>query len=205
MAYGETSYGNLLFSEEPESGGSSPGNPPDLLSYLPYYYANSRVMKALQATIAEEAAQQRFALDETLRQRFVSTATWGLDRWEDELGLTVDPSKTIERRREQVMAALRGVGTTTSAAIVSAAAAFSGGEVRVTEYPAEYRFEIQFIGVKGIPANMAGFLSMLEAIKPAHLVYSIKYTYTTWDQLSGLRWSDAALKTWNELKVYEGE
>ncbi|THF78087.1 DUF2313 domain-containing protein [Cohnella fermenti] len=161
-------------------------------------------MKALQATIAEEAGMQRFAADETLRQLFVSTATWGLDRWEDELGLGIDSSKTVERRREQVTAALRGVGTTTSAAIVSAAAAFSGGEVRVTEYSSEYRFEIQFIGVKGIPANMQGFLAMLEAIKPAHLVYSIKYTYTTWDQLSGLLWSDAGLKTWNELKVYEG-
>ncbi|GAD14194.1 hypothetical protein GBL_2411 [Geobacillus kaustophilus GBlys] len=87
--------------------------------------------------------------------------------------------------------------------IQNAAAAFSGGEVEVIEYPSEYRFEVKFIGVKGIPPNMAGFIDMLEQIKPAHLAYSFKYTYTVWDAVKSLTWAQVNTKTWNELKVYD--
>jgi len=139
-----------------------------------------------------------------LDQYFVSTATWGLDLWETELGMSVDPTKPVQSRREQINAKLRGTGTTTRQMLIDTAAAFSGGEVDVIEYPAEYRFVVKFVGILGIPPNMSGFIQMLEQIKPAHLTYSFEYTYTTWANLLSLTWGGAASKTWNQLRTYGG-
>jgi hypothetical protein len=52
---------------------------------------------------------------------------------------------------------------------------------------------------------MAGLINAIEEIKPAHLAYSFKYTYTTWGALDGLTWGAANQKSWGELKIYEGE
>lgn len=197
-------YGLSPYGEQTDQTDESEMPLPDLMWMIPGYYRDSKVMKAIQGADARELGQLRFALNEVLDQLFVERATWGLDDWETELGLTVDAAIPAVRRRELIRAKLRGTGTTTKRMIIEAAAAFSGGEVEVTEYPEESRFEVKFIGVKGIPPNMAGFVRMLEEIKPAHLAYSFAYTYTTWDNLLSLHWSDAGTKTWNELRTYEG-
>ncbi|MCO1603656.1 YmfQ family protein [Desulfosporosinus nitroreducens] len=176
---------------------------PDLMKYLPEYYQGIREMKRLQETASDEMGLFLFAIDDVLSQCFVDSATWGLDYWESQLGLTTEVNKPIDRRRESIKAKIRGSGTTTKQMIIDTASAFSGGEVDVIEYPAEYRFEVRFTGVKGIPPNMPGFIQMLEQIKPTHLGYSFKYSYTWWDSLKSLTWNSVNLMTWNELRVYE--
>ena len=52
---------------------------------------------------------------------------------------------------------------------------------------------------------MQGFIDMLDAIKPAHLAYEFKYTYTVWNHLTDLTWGQVNAMTWDELRVYEGE
>lgn len=204
MSYEYEPYKVQTFSG-PTGGDSQEGiSLPDLMRMIPEYYRNSRVMKAIQSVDAAELGQLRFALDETLKQFFVDSATWGLDGWEKELGLSTDSASPSARRRELIRAKLRGTGTTTKRMIIEAAASFSGGEVEVIEYPEENRFEVKFVGVKGIPSNMAGFIRMLEDIKPAHLAYSFRYSYSTWANLMLLTWSEAGVKTWDELRIYEG-
>ncbi|MCL9971094.1 YmfQ family protein [Anoxybacillus kestanbolensis] len=200
--YGQTLYGVTLFGADSQEN-SSPSKSVDLFQYLPYYYHGIREFQQIMNTEGEELGRLESSIDQLLDQFSINTATWGLSFWELELGLTVDPEKPIEWRRERIRAKLRGFGTTTKQMIKNAAAAFSGGEVDVIEYPAEHRFEIKFIGVKGIPPNMAGFVDMLEQIKPAHLAYSFKYTYTVWDTVKSLTWAQVSIKTWNELKVYD--
>lgn len=176
---------------------------PNLMKYLPEYYQGIREMEKLQETASDEMGLFLFAIDDVLSQCFVDTATWGLELWESELGIMTETNKSIERRRESLKAKIRGSGTTTKEMIRDTASAFSGGEVDVIEYPADYLFEVRFIGVKGIPANMPGFIQMLEHIKPSHLGYSFKYSYTWWDSLKDLTWNSVNLMTWNELRVYE--
>lgn len=204
MAYGQTQYGVLQFGEEPPTDNPSTPFIPDLMRYLPFYYTNSRVIKSLISSTATEIGALRYTADDLLKQFFVSTATWGLDLWEKELGLDTDSSKSYVHRREMILAKLRGTGTTTKQMIKNAAMAFSGGEVEVIEYPAESRFVVQFIGVMGIPQNMPGFTAMLDQIKPAHLAYEFKYTFTVWEMIEELTWGAAHTKTWGQLKTYEG-
>jgi len=173
------------------------------MKYLPQYWQEIQEMKELQETLGIEIGTLNSAASEIIDQWFINTATWGLDLWERELGISVDRSNSYERRREIILAKLRGAGTTTKEMIQSTAIAFAGGEVEVQEYPAEHCFVVQFVGIKGIPPNMAGLIHAIEEIKPAHLSYRFKYTYTTWDMVSGLTWDEASKKTWSKLRTYE--
>ncbi|OOM71450.1 putative phage tail protein [Clostridium sp. BL-8] len=98
----------------------------------------------------------------------------------------------------------KGQGTTSIQMIKNVAETFSGGEVNVIENTAPYTFTIQFIGVKGIPRNMQEFINMLEDIKPAHLGYVFKYTYTYWDYLDSknLSYNDIEIIKWDDLEIY---
>ncbi|EHQ88302.1 YmfQ family protein [Desulfosporosinus youngiae] len=203
MGYGNQIYGTTLFGTDGNDGDQPEYLAPNLMRYLPEYYQSVREMKKLQETASNEMGLFLFSMNDLLDQCFIDTATWGLDFWESELGLETDQTKPYARRREQIKAKIRGSGITTKQMIKDTASAFSGGEVDVIEYPAEYRFEVRFIGTKGIPANMPGFMAMIEQIKPAHLGYSFKYTYTWWDSLKHLTWNSVNAMTWNELRVYE--
>lgn len=177
---------------------------PDLMRYLPHYYVSSTIMKAIQDAYAEELGQVYYFLNDFLKQFLTpTTATWGLAFWEQELGLKTDISKSYEERREIIMARLRGIGTVGKNVLISAASAFSGGDVDVIEYPAEHRFVVKFIGTLGVPKNMASFIDMVEDMKPAHLAYEFEYTYTWWNMLKEITWAQAGLGTWDDLRVYE--
>ncbi len=205
MAYGKLLYSTFIYGDLGADTEQPEYTIPDLMRYLPWYYHESREMLKLQETVAEEVGALRYyAIPDLLKQFFIKTATWGLDYWENELGLVTDRSNSYVRRREIIQAKLRGSGTSTKERIKSVATAFSGGEVDVIEYTDEYRFEVKFIGVLGIPPNMAGFLAMLDEIKPAHLGYAISYTYTVWNMLLPLNWNEAGTRTWGQIRTYGG-
>ena len=203
--YGESLYGVLQYGEELQPTGEDiQPYKPDLMRYLPHYYVSSTIMKAIQDAYAEELGQVYYFLNDFLKQFLTpTTATWGLAFWEQELGLKTDISKSYEERREIIMARLRGIGTVGKNVLISAASAFSGGDVDVIEYPAEHRFVVKFIGTLGVPKNMASFVEMVEDVKPAHLTYSFEYTYTWWNMLKEITWAQAGMGTWNDLRVYE--
>lgn len=203
MQYGNSLYGQYGYGST-QSDESSQDHYIDLMHYLPDFYQDIKEIKELQTVLGYEVGEVVYSTQDLLQQCFISTATWGLDRWEKVFGITTDKSKSYERRREILLAKLRGSGTTTKDMIKNVAIAFSGGEVNVIEYPREYRFVVQFIGVKGIPPNMAGLINAINEVKPAHLVYSFKYTYTIWNQLN-MTWGDNREKSWGDLRIYEGE
>jgi uncharacterized protein YmfQ (DUF2313 family) len=202
--YGETLYGILQYGEELQPAGEDiQPYKPDLMRYLPHFYVSSTIMKAIQDAYAEELGQVYYFLEDFQKQFLTpTTATWGLAFWEQELGLKTDISKSYEERREIIMSRLRGIGTIGRDVIKQAAEAFSGGDVDVIEYPAEYRFVVKFVGTLGVPKNMVSFIEMIEDLKPAHLTYSFEYTYTWWNTLKEITWAQAGMGTWNDLRVY---
>jgi len=204
--YGQYQYGEYRYGEEDlPSGQEIEELIPNLMKYLPIYYQNSSTTKEIQDAIAREFGVLNYNIIDLEKQFFIDSATWGLSIYEKELDLQTNLSLSYEERREIIKAKLRGYGTATKEMIKNTAEAFSGGEVDVIEYPEEYKFVIKFIGVKGIPRNMQAFINMLETIKPAHLAYEFKYTYTVWNHLTDLTWGQANAMTWDELRVYEGE
>ncbi|MFU0833868.1 MAG: Phage portal protein [Oscillospiraceae bacterium] len=205
MSYGASEYGTYKYGEDNITSSDIKICTPDLMSLLPWYYQGSSTISEFQNSVAIELGKLRYNLEDLINQLFVDTATWGLSLWEQILGLQTNLSLSYEERREFIKARLRGRGTTTKQMIKETAEAFSGGDVDVIEYPEEYKFIVKFIGVKGIPQNMQAFIDMLETIKPAHLAYEFRYTYTVWDHLKDLTWKQTNTMTWNDLKAYEGE
>ncbi|KGE21068.1 putative phage tail protein [Paenibacillus wynnii] len=201
MSYGNSLYSSLLFTDE-DTEDSENLEAVDLMKYLPSYYQGVQEMEELQETLGVEIGSLKPSSIDVLNQAFVETATWSLGRWESELGLSTDPSKSFVSRREMITAKLRGSGTTTPEMIQRTASAFSGGDVLLEEVPGEYRFIVRFVGILGIPPNMAGLIQMIEEIKPAHLAYEFVYTYTYWSALRSISWNTAGAKTWNELRTY---
>lgn len=200
--YGRSLYGRQSYGA---AQADAPVNPEeyfvDLARYSPPFMAELREMAQIYRTQGYEVGYLEYVFQDIMLQFFVTTATWGLTRWETEFGVTTNMSLSYEQRREILKAKIRGQGTTTIAMIREVAAAFSGGEVEVIEDNPNNRFIVQFVGIKGIPRNMNAFISMLEDIKPAHLVYEFQYRYTIWKEMQTYTWGGLKGMVWNDVRT----
>lgn len=172
----------------------------NLLELLPPFYHSSSFVKALMDAETLECEQLRESIDDLVANLFVSTATWGLDYFEQELGLAVETHKSYEERRERIIAKKRGQGTTTLSMLKNTAEAFSGGEVEVTELFDDYAFKLKFVGTKGTPLNINDFKSMVEEIKPAHLAYMLEFTFNTNQELKNKTHSNLSRFTHAQIR-----
>ena len=178
----------------------------DLLEYLPGFYHNSDVIRSFMESNSIEVDTLKAYVEDLSKNLYIKTATWGLDLFEEELGLATDKSISYEERRERILAKKRGNGTTTKAMIKNTAEAFAGGEVEVIENFNDYSFIVKFVGVLGIPKNLTLFKNMIEEIKPAHLNYELAFTYTVWNMIMSKKviWNNFSNETWVDLMSYEG-
>ena len=173
-----------------------------LIDKLPYFYGNGYTRPIIEAeqveadTLVEEIA-------DTLKQCFVSTATWGLDYWEDMLFLPRGTGKSYDERRSIIYTRMRATRTTTVEVVKELASAFFNTEnVTVTEENENYIFHIEFenaysefvndpintdivdealvdyadIGVETIVITFKDVENMIDIYKPAHLNYSFTFT-----------------------------
>lgn len=177
-----------------------------MLGYCPRYYEASRVFRAYLQAVGAELDLLAQGVGEVLAQLFAATATsWGLDIWEQELGLTSYAGKPDEHRRSRVISKLRGYGTVTVSLIKTVAESYVYGTVEVEEQPESYTFVVRFIDPRGIPPNLADLQAAIEDLKPAHLAVQYQFTYTVWGDLLtwGTAWSDVAGLTWEQLKTWK--
>ena len=205
MDYGTTQYGVIQYAETTPNSEDIKKYFIDLTKYVPPFIYNNTTNKAIYDAQGAELGSLLYCIEDVRKQFKIDTATWGLIYWEERYSIEINLSMSYEQRREIIKAKKRGQGTTTKAMIKNTAEAFSGGEVNIIEHNDDYYFTIQFIGVKGIPRNMQSFINMLEDIKPTHLGYVFKYTYTNWDYLDSknLSWDNVENSTWDQLEIYE--
>lgn len=178
----------------------------DLTKYVPsFIYENIEDMKSIYKSQGEELGRLLYYLEDLKNQLFIDTATWGLTLWEKEFGIETNLNYSYEQRREVLKAKKRGQGTCTVELIKNVAESFSGGEVNVIENTDLWTFTIQFVGVKGIPKNMQGLINAIDDIKPAHLIYDFKYTYTSWNYLDSKNLDYNTLDNimWDNLEIYD--
>ncbi|MWV44579.1 DUF2313 domain-containing protein [Paenibacillus sp. HJL G12] len=149
----------------------------ELFSYLPFYYENSRVMQSDMDAKGGEMDLLYQALDAAAAQFFVRTATWGLGRWEFELGIPTDQAKPLDQRRAVVESKLRGAGQFSGGLVKNVAEAYDGGKVEVSFQPSEWGFMVKFIDTIGIPPNLEDLKAAVEEIKPAHLAVKYEFRY----------------------------
>ena len=175
----------------------------NLIDKLPYFYDNGITRPIIDAEQEERDILFQEIAD-TLAQCFVSTATWGLDYWEDLLLIPHDYSKANEERRSVIYTKMRSTRTTTAEVIRQLAMGFFEVEdVTVTEYNSEYYFDIELqnayskeaiielntdlvddalvgyaeIGVETIIVNFTDIENLIDTYKPAHLNYTFTITF----------------------------
>ncbi|MFT4005204.1 MAG: DUF2313 domain-containing protein [Lacrimispora sp.] len=173
----------------------------NLMTLLPDYYGENETMIRLQSILSAETEKLDTGLSQTILECFVNTAGAMLSRYEKLYGLEVDVSKSDAFRRERIKAKIAGAGTTTKQMIINTAKSYSNGEVEVFEDNANNRFTIKFVGILGIPGNLADLKLTIEEIKPAHLAVTYEYVYNTWTNLSVLTWKQAIAYKWEQIRT----
>ena len=178
-----------------------------MLSYLPPYYETSRVMRSILQAEGAEFDKLREALDETLNQFFVNTATWGLDQWEEELGLPITPDQLDAERRDKIISRLRGHGTATIYIVKNVAESYDKGAIDIVEDHAAYTITVHFVDTTGVPPNLDDLKAAVRAVVPAHLDILYEFNYFLWQELDSKNWTwdqlDALALTWDALEVYD--
>jgi hypothetical protein len=157
----------------------------DIVDYLPRYYNAFQQIMGAALTEGNESIRMFAKLRELLDQFYVISATWGLSRWEQFLGITVDENKPIDQRRSVVISKLRGIGVANVALIQNVAESYFGGEVEVGEDNANYTVVVTFVGEHGIPQNLSDIENAIREIVPAHLAINYVFTYMTFGDLTG--------------------
>lgn len=172
----------------------------NLIDMLPSFYHNSNFIKAYMSSQSIEHNFLKESIDDLVNNLYVDTATWGLDYFEEELGLKTDKTKTYEERRERIKAKKIGNGTTTVKMIKDTALAFDCGEVEITEMYNDYTFKLKFVSEKGRPKNLDDFKNAIEEIKPAHLAYMLEFTFNTNQELKNKTHSNLSQFTHTQIR-----
>lgn len=197
--YGQIKYGDSRYGDNTTKRAKEEYYE-DLTRLVPPFLPELTEMGEIYRTEGVETGYARYVLEDSMKQLFLATATWGLPYWEKILGIEENRLLTYEQRREILMAKLNGQGTVTEKMLKESVEAFCGGEVAVVEKNQEYHFIIRFLGIKGIPPNMKGLMEMIEEIKPAHLAYEFEYRYTIWKEMKSYMWNELEKVSWNDIK-----
>lgn len=152
----------------------------DMFDYMPREYDDFRESRAIVKTEAAEFERLHANIADVLAQFYVETATWGLANWERLVGVKTDESKPIDQRRSVVKGKLRGVGTVTVEMIKNVTESWYGGEVEVTQTPAQYLVTVEFTSSYGVPSNLGDVERALRDIIPAHLQIAFKFRFVTY-------------------------
>ncbi|WP_088832646.1 putative phage tail protein [Paenibacillus tyrfis] len=157
-----------------------------LLSYLSGLFENSDITRELLQSEGVEFDNLYRLIEETLSQNFVDTATWALERWENELAIPVDRNKPISERRSVVKSKIRGSGPATIELLKTVAQSYERGAIDVIDTVGEYSFEIRFIDTLGVPPNLHDMKAAIEEVKPAHLDVRYAFRYLTVAEVEGM-------------------
>lgn len=176
-----------------------------IMGYVPRYYETSRIVRVLAQARGVEVDNLRQAMDETLNQFFARTATWGLDSWEDELGLEPQPGFTDAERQDRIVSKLRGYGTCTISLVKAVAESYDKGAVDVVQDHTIYEVTIKFVDTTGIPTNIDDLKVAVREVVPAHLGLVFEYNYLIWDELDAenITWDqqDALALSWDNYET----
>lgn len=147
------------------------------MSFIPWYYFESVIMNELIDASGIEFDNVRDAIDDILKQFFVATATWGLDSWEEFLGITTDTSKTIDARRQAIIQKINGNNTVTLDFLTTLVNLYvADGQAFIIDHPESYSIDILYHG--GQVTDYKALRTAIATYIPAHLGFTL-ITYTT--------------------------
>lgn len=139
-----------------------------ILKQTPSFIKQDKIMKEIYSIQGQTFNELDNKTRYTFEQLFIDSATWGLRRWEEMLGINVDPNKSDEDRRAIIKSKLIGSKTTTKQLLLEFLATFGYTDVKLTENtpPFTQVFDINHYLNTNTSNEM---MSTLRDIFPAHL------------------------------------
>ncbi|PAF31532.1 putative phage tail protein [Paenibacillus sp. 7516] len=150
-----------------------------LMSLLPPLYENVLEMQLLTETEGEELEKLASGLEGVLDQFYPESATWALERYEQDLQIPTNPAKPEEQRRSVIISKMRGSGKVSGSMLKNVAQAYESGGIDVSVDSGEYHIIIRFIDTLGLPPNLDDLKAAVEDIKPAHMTVEYRLRYLT--------------------------
>ena len=96
-----------------------------------------------------------------------------MDQWEDQYGLYRDSSLTMEQRRARLLDKIRYRAPANPKRLAAAMATVLGVPVEITERVAKNTFQVDILDAVGDFRKLMRAIEVLEAKKPAHLIYKV--------------------------------
>ena len=148
----------------------------NILRYLPDFLETSTTFKLVGDSQSAEHDKQREVLLDLFNQCFISTATWGLTLWENDLFLKVDESDSVENRRRRIWNKLQSKKTSTIQFLTELLNDYV--EDKDGDIDEIYdRYQLEYHIKDGSITNWTDLLTAIHQWKPAHLgFYFITHT-----------------------------
>lgn len=145
----------------------------NLSQYVPRFILKDETISNILKVESDEHEKQRLELIDLLKQFFVSSATWGLEKWENLLGVIPDNGDTIPQRRARIYAKLQGRQISTVAFLERLCKLFMSDSsiVRIVEDNEHYMFRI--LQENGSILYYNDMIDAINTYKPAHLNFII--------------------------------
>jgi hypothetical protein len=171
----------------------------------PMWYDQSQATNALIEAEGEGLTQYQQDMADVNAARMPQTAPdWGIERFEEELGLPVaPPGLTVDDRRAIVLAKFRGIGTTIYR-LKQIASTFGYGHIAILPGVEDWTLYIQFIDVIGVPAALSAHEAAIRDNVEAHLDTRWAFHFTLWRDVTntGVLWCQLLINgnTWDSMK-----
>lgn len=137
-----------------------------LLEYLMPSIQELKHFQELTEAEIPEFNKLELDLEDLNRQFFIDTATWGLSVYEKELGIPINPSKSLDERRSIIKAKWRGTGKVDAEMIKAIISFFTNTPVKI-EFDGQ--INIVFEGFNNTQINNKDMLNAIGGVQPAHL------------------------------------
>lgn len=140
----------------------------DLSRYLPAFLFRDTAFGDALNTLSYEHELQRLTLADAAKQAFVQTATWGLDDWEEFVGLEHAQADTVQTRRSKVLIKLAGTESVTVSSLeVLINQYIPDKSGAVTDHPETYSADFSIPLVD--KASILGIAKDVRTYIPAHI------------------------------------
>lgn len=160
-------------------------------------FRNDVTTQEITRVTGRQIDELELSIKEITKQNFLDSATWGVDIFENELGLKHVKSKPLEDRRTVISAKWRGIGTLTLELIKRTVDAYINGDVEVKFSGV---IEIDFSSKFGRPPNIEDVYNTIEEIKPAHLGVRYSFRFRTHSEVGRYRHKELKYYTHRQIR-----
>lgn len=145
----------------------------DLIKLLPYYYKNSKIINEVTRAIQLQINILQEKCFKVLDNFFLTETETAIERWESIFGIRTNLALSIKERREQLLAKLRSVNTTTKEELKTICQSYCDSCEIVEDFQ-NYTITIKLFSKNGFKKSILNLKKQLDDVIPTHLKFEVE-------------------------------